>query len=81
MSRRFIPPTSEERARLREMAERPLPVSEFLRRAAIPLTDEEVEANAELVRWFRRRYPTPLDRFRYCDREYAAWTRPPVPPK
>lgn len=40
-----------------------------------PMTDEEREGIRELVRWFVRRYPTAVDRFRYIDRAYAGWTR------
>lgn len=57
--------------------ETPLPPEEFNRRLAAALADEEqIQANAELCRWFRRRYPTAAERLAYARRKYAEWTRP-----
>lgn len=33
---------------------------------------EEIRAH---IRWFRRRYPTPLDRLRYARRKYQDWSK------
>jgi hypothetical protein len=49
----------------------------YERRMAVPPTDEEVEALADLVRWFMGRYPTAKERFAYVRRKYAEWTRNP----
>jgi hypothetical protein len=38
------------------------------------MTEEEQREFNELVDWFCRRYPTPLDRFRYVTRAYRQWT-------
>ena len=40
---------------------------------AIPITDDERESVLALVRWFRRRYPTPAERLAYVRRAYARW--------
>jgi hypothetical protein len=64
------------------MADRRLPPEEFEAGLAIALTDEEVEENLALIRWFRRRYPTPTERLAYVRRAYARWKRamPPDSP-
>jgi hypothetical protein len=63
------------RARLAELANRPLTVEEWQTRAAIPLAPDEIEHTLALVRWFRRRYPTAADRLAYVRRAYARWRR------
>jgi len=40
-----------------------------------PITADERDAVLSLVRWFRRRYPTPDARLAYVRRAYARWTR------
>lgn len=40
-----------------------------------PLTDVERDGVLELVRWFCRRYPTPIERLAYVRRAYARWQR------
>jgi hypothetical protein len=60
---------------LKTLAEAPLPLEEWRRRAAIPLSDDERERTMELVRWFLRRYPTPAERFAYARRTYKRWAR------
>ena len=57
------------------LVDRRLPVDEFERRIAAPITDQELEETADLVRWFTRRYPTPKDRLRYARRKFEEWTR------
>jgi hypothetical protein len=46
-----------------------------------PVTDEERAGVLEQVRWFTRRYPTPLERLAYITRASARWRRqaPPRP--
>jgi len=75
LSRSIQPATDATRARLKAIAEKPLSLEEWRRRATIPLTEEEREHTLELVRWFRRRYPTAADRLAYARRAYARWTR------
>jgi hypothetical protein len=55
----------------------PVPLEAYERRRAIPITDEDVAETMELVRWFRRRYPTVKERFAYVSRKYAEWTKHP----
>ncbi len=40
-----------------------------------PMTEAEREEILALVRWFRRRYPTPAERLAYVRRAYARWRR------
>ncbi len=51
-----------------------LPPEEFERRLAEALrcaAGPEGDEMRELIEWFTRRYPRPLDRLRYCRRKYA----------
>jgi hypothetical protein len=41
---------------------------------AVPLGEAEEEETRSLIRWFRRRYPTPADRLAYARRAYRRWT-------
>ena len=66
--------TPERRARLKALAEQPLTLEEWHRRLAIPLSPEETEHTRELVRWFRRRYPTVDQRLDYIRRAHKRWT-------
>jgi hypothetical protein len=56
---------------LRELDLETIPVEEFLRRCALPVTADTVEGTAELVAWFVRRYPTVQARFAYVRRARA----------
>ncbi|MBX3203684.1 MAG: hypothetical protein KF764_01385 [Labilithrix sp.] len=52
--------------------------AEFERRLALAIAEldtSELEEIRAHIRWFRRRYPTPLDRLRYARRKYADWAR------
>jgi len=40
-----------------------------------PITQAERDEVEALVRWFRRRYPTPAERLAYVRRAYARWRR------
>ena len=72
---RVVRPASPElRARLREIAERPLTREDFVAQLSTPTTPEEREGMASLIRWFRRRYPTPAERLAYARRAYRRWT-------
>lgn len=70
---RIVPADQATRTRIRELAERPLPLDEWRARLAIPLTEQEHEGTMELVRWFTRRYPTPAARLAYTRRAYRRW--------
>jgi hypothetical protein len=73
MSDGLRPASPETRARLKALAEQPLSLDEWHRRLAIPLSREEIEHTQELVRWFRRRYPTVGERLAYVRRAYKRW--------
>ena len=69
----LTPPTAEALARVRALVERILSPEEIRAALAVPLTDAEREETLSLVRWFRRRYPTPLERLAYARRAYRRW--------
>lgn len=56
----------------------PLSPAEWARLAAIPITEEELAETRELIRWFKRRYPTAKERLAYVRRKYAEFTRQPI---
>jgi site-specific recombinase len=62
-------------ARLRAYAERRLTANEVRALLSVPISEEERENVLSLVRWFRRRYPTPAERLAYVRRAYARWQR------
>lgn len=67
------PPGQRALARVRELAQRSLSPDEVRAALAVPLgTDEEAQARS-LIRWFRRRYPTPAERLAYARRAHARW--------
>jgi len=68
------PASPETRARLKALAEEPLPLDEWKRQLAIPLSREEIEHTQALVSWFCRRYPTVGERFAYVRRACKRWT-------
>jgi len=62
------PPSNEERARLRALAERRLSAEEFNAYVNAPMSPEEREAILENIAWFPRRYPTAGERLAWCRR-------------
>ena len=58
-------------ARLRAESERTLSVEEAHAYLTSPIGDREREEVLSLVRWFRRRYPNPVNRLAYVRRAYA----------
>lgn len=60
---------------LRREAARRLSPEEWQARAAIPVSDDERERALALVRWFKRRYPTPAERLAYVRRASRRWAR------
>ena len=65
--------SSEARARVQAFAKRLLSAEEVSEALARPITDEERDEVRALVAWFRRRYPTPLERLAYARRAYRRW--------
>lgn len=56
----------------------PLPLDEFerlLARALDDLDGPEGEEMASFMAWFKRRYPTPLERLRFSTRQYKQSSR------
>ena len=64
---------AELRARLAREADRPLDPAEAAAYLAAPVTDAERDEVLSLVRWFRRRYPSPAERLAYARRAYLRW--------
>ena len=70
----FERPDARALARVRELALLGLSAEEFRAGLAVPLASDEEEEARSLIRWFRRRYPTPAARLAYARRAYARWT-------
>ena len=75
MRERLVAASPAERARLRALCDAPMDAAEFARRAAAPLTPEEIAEPRELVAWFTRRYPTGAERLAYARRAWERWSR------
>jgi hypothetical protein len=60
---------------LQELADRTLTPEELAAWADAPLSEEERRGILELVDWFVRRYPDPLDRLRSSRRAYEQASR------
>jgi len=71
----LTPPSAAALARVRALADRVLDAEEFRRLLAVPIGEAEEEDARSLIRWFRRRYPTPAERLAYCRRAYRRWTK------
>ena len=65
----------EALARLRALADRVLEAEEFSRLLVVPIGEAEEQEARSLIRWFQRRYPTPVERLAYCRRAYRRWTK------
>lgn len=66
-------PTRTALARARGLAERRLTLAEVQAALDAPLSESERASILSLVRWFRRRYPTPIERLAYVRRTYQRW--------
>lgn len=62
-------------ASLDEWTERTLTPGEVCAYCDAHITDQEREEVLSLVRWFRRRYPTPAERLAYVRNAYSRWLR------
>jgi hypothetical protein len=56
-----------------ELIEHRIGIDELQRELERPITDDEREETAALIRWFTRRYPSPEERLAYVRRAYAHW--------
>jgi hypothetical protein len=72
--KRVRTPSPETRERLSALAERQLTPDEVRAAMAVPLSDSERDESLSLIRWFRRRYPTPRERLAYARRAYRRWS-------
>jgi formylglycine-generating enzyme required for sulfatase activity len=57
------------------LADRELTSAEARAYLEAPVTARERDDALALATWFRRRYPTPLERLAYVRRAYARWRR------
>jgi hypothetical protein len=71
--RPLVPPDRDAIARLRSLSERQLSPEEVRTALAVPFGAAEEEESRALIRWFRRRYPTPAERLAYVRRAYRRW--------
>jgi len=71
--KRAEPPDPAALARIRALAERQLSPEEVRAALAVPLGEAEEQESRSLIRWFRRRYPTPAARLAYARRAYRRW--------
>ena len=78
----IAPPAPEALARIRALSDRTLSPEEVRAALIVPLGEAEEEETRSLIRWFRRRYPTPADRLAYARRAYRRWVaaRPSTSP-
>ena len=72
--RRAKLPSRDARKRLSALAQRRLTADEVRAALATPLGDSERDDSLSLIRWFRRRYPTPGERLAYARRAYRRWS-------
>ena len=66
---------TSRREEFSSFSDRRLDASEARAYLDAPVTDAERDEVLALVHWFKRRYPTPLDRLAYVRRAYARWQR------
>lgn len=57
------------------LADRELTAAEARAYLEAPTTASEREEVLALAHWFRRRYPTPIERLAYVRHAYARWRR------
>jgi len=71
--KQVLAPTPDAVARVRALSERVLNPDEVRAALAVPLGEAEEEEARSLIRWFRKRYPTPAERLAYVRRAYRRW--------
>ena len=76
-------PGPEALARVRALVERRLTPEEARAALAVPLLPEEEAETRAMIRWFRRRYPTPAARLGWLRRAWKRWdaARPEKQPR
>jgi hypothetical protein len=73
MTERLLPSPSAVRAAT-ELANRRLTPDELRAYLEAPVSEAEREEAVRLIRWFKKRYPTPAERLAYARRSYRRWT-------
>lgn len=71
----FQPPSAAAVQEIRRLSERHLSAEEREAYEQSPITPEERENTLELIDWFLRRYPTPLERLAYARRAARRWKK------
>jgi hypothetical protein len=66
-------PSPAALARVVALSQRRLSAEEARAALAVPLSEAEEAESRSLIRWFRRRYPTPATRLAYARRAYRRW--------
>ena len=73
MSDGRLPSSSAVQATAR-FSNRRLTPEEFQAYVNAPVSEVERQEALRLIRWFKKRYPTPAERLAYAQRSYARWT-------
>ena len=73
--RRVEGPPSAALARIAAIADRELPLDEWRARIDAPISKDERDETRELIRWFKRRYPSAAERLAYARRAHTRWVR------
>lgn len=60
------------------LEDEPLTPEEWAHLEAIPVSEAELAETLDLIRWFKRRYPTVRARLAYARRKYREVTRKPA---
>jgi hypothetical protein len=67
--------TARTLARIEALTSRTLSADDARAWLDAPIDDDEREQVVSLIRWFRRRYPTPAERLAYARIAYVRWRR------
>ena len=73
MSEGRLPSSSAVEATTR-FSNRRLTPEEFQAYVDAPVSEAERQEALRLIRWFKKRYPTPAERLAYAQRSYTRWT-------
>jgi hypothetical protein len=75
VSRAFVFPRPDTVDEIRKLSERRLSPEEFEAYVTAPMSDDERRGIHDLITWFCKAYPRPLDRIVSSRRAYARATR------